>query len=60
MSGERGNENNSVCRVLSASSTILIEKLLFLTSFHMWLKNFVVVSDEINPYPTNVENRVSS
>jgi hypothetical protein len=48
VSGERDNENDPVCRVLSASVTILIEKFLFLTSFYLWLKNFVVVSEEIN------------
>jgi hypothetical protein len=47
VSGEQDYENDPVCRVLSASNTVLIEKLLFLTSFHLWLKNFVVVSKEI-------------
>jgi hypothetical protein len=46
--GERDNENGPVCRVLSSSSTLVIEKLLFITSFHLWLKNFVVVSEEMN------------
>jgi len=46
--GERDNENVPACRVLSASITILIEKLLYLISFYLWLKNFVVVSEEIS------------
>ena len=47
MSGERDYEIDPVCRVLTASITILIEKLLLLTSFHLWPKTFVVVSEEI-------------
>jgi hypothetical protein len=33
---------------LKHSIIILIQKLLFLVSFYLWLKNFVVVFEEFN------------